>query len=195
MTIKNMVEDVHIFRIGRLAQFFKAFLSLFSSQPIQARMFYSRRVHRKFNAVINSLKPDHIYCQLIRTTEYVKSEHNIRKTMDYMDALSTGMMRMSADSGFFMKRIYKIESKRLARYENLIFDYYDHHTIISQQDKNLIYHPERKKIHVIPNGVNIDELVPVDIEVKYDIVFHGNMNYPPNVASALYIGNKIKPLL
>src|SRR5690606_13350183 len=31
--------------------------------------------------------------------------------------------------------------------------------------------------------------------VKYDIVFHGNMNYPPNVASALYIGNKIKPLL
>ena len=193
--IAEMVDELHVFKIGKTSQIFRAFAGLFSSQPIQVRMFHSKRIGRKVNRLIKRVEPDHIYCQLVRTSEYVKHEHNIRKTIDYMDALSTGMMRMSADSGFIMKRIYKLESKRLARYENLVFDYFDNHTIISEQDRDLIFHPEQKRISVIPNGVNFESLSPVEIEKRYDLVFHGNMNYPPNVASALYIGHEIMPKL
>ena len=102
---------------------------------------------------------------------------------------------MSRDSSWLMNRIYKIESRRLLKYENLIFDYFEHHTIISSQDRELIYHPDRKKIHIVPNGVDLEKLQALDIPKTYDLVFHGNMNYPPNVASAQYIGNNILPLL
>jgi polysaccharide biosynthesis protein PslH len=37
--------------------------------------------------------------------------------------------------------------------------------------------------------------VPIEREKKYDLIFAGNMNYPPNIESALYIAQKIMPQL
>ncbi len=191
--IQSFCKEVHIHYVSSVMQKIKAFFSLFSYKPIQVAMFYSSSFKRLIHRKINELKPGHLYCQLIRTSEYIKDIHGIKKTIDYMDALSTGMMRISGENGFPMNRIYKIESKRLLSYENLIYDYFDHHTIISEQDQDLIYHEKRKHIKVIRNGVDIENLTAIDIPKKYDLVFHGNMNYPPNVTSAIYIVEEILP--
>ena len=112
-----------------------------------------------------------------------------------MDAFSKGIERRIDTAPAYLKPVLQIEASRLARYEYEIFNEFDHKTIISEQDKALISHPNREQIHVIPNGVDTNYFHPIKQVKDVDIVFTGNMNYPPNVDCACYIVKKILPLL
>jgi glycosyltransferase involved in cell wall biosynthesis len=156
---------------------------------------------------MKELKPDVIYCQLIRMAEYVRNDHHTPRVLDYMDALSAGMKRRSNLCPFWYRWIYRLEAQRLAHYESVIFDYFDGQTIISAADRKLIAHPGRKSIAVIPNGVDSvffksNELVmqtkpynlpEENIQNHFVILFTGNMSYPPNVDAAKRIVNEILP--
>jgi polysaccharide biosynthesis protein PslH len=174
---------------------FRLLFALFSSRPFQVHYFYQHPARRKIHHLIDQHTPDHIYCQLIRCSEYVKHIHHIPKTIDYMDAFNKGMERLASVSNWLKRQFWLSEAKRLVRYENLIFDYFDHHTIISEQDKQLIYHQNRKKIAVVPNGVDTTFFAPRNEEHTFDIVFTGNMSYLPNVDSAEYLVRDILPLI
>jgi glycosyltransferase involved in cell wall biosynthesis len=112
-----------------------------------------------------------------------------------MDAFSKGMERWKEASNLLKKIPMQMEFKRLKKYEAEVFNDFDHHIIISEQDRNHIDHPKKEKIHIIPNGVDYHYFKPVGKEKKYDLLFAGNMNYPPNVESALFIVNEILPLV
>jgi glycosyltransferase involved in cell wall biosynthesis len=155
--------------------------------------FYFRSAQKKLDELISKHKPDHIYCQLIRTTEYVKNYSNVPKTLDYMDVFSKGMERRKNTAPIYLKPFFSLEHKRLLKYENSIFDYFDLKTIISEQDKNYIPHPKRNNIAVIPNGVDTSYFQPLQQKKEFDLLFNGNMNYPPNIESVSYLVKKIMP--
>ena len=46
---------------------------------------------------------------------------------------------------------------------------------------------------VVANGVDTDFFKPADSEKRYDLVFTGNMGYPPNINAAEYLVNEILP--
>ena len=46
---------------------------------------------------------------------------------------------------------------------------------------------------VVANGVDTDFFRPVEKEKSYDLVFTGNMGYPPNINSAEFLVNEILP--
>ncbi len=92
-----------------------------------------------------------------------------------------------------LKPILKLEYKRLVEYENRIFDVFDNKTIISYPDRELIQHPQKQEIAVIPNGVDHDYFSPRKSEKKYELVFTGNMAYPPNVDAAEFLVKEIMP--
>jgi polysaccharide biosynthesis protein PslH len=172
------------------------FLALFSDKPYQIHYFFNPFVKKKVRALIHHFKPDHIYCQLIRSAEYVKDIHEIPKTLDYMDTFSKGMERRIALSYPLLKPLVKQEYKRLLKYENLIFDYFENKTIISEQDRELIYHKDRNQIHIIKNGVDMDYFTPSqNTEKTYHLAFVGNLNYPPNIFAAEYLAREVMPLL
>ena len=144
-------------------------MTLFSRLPFQVGYFFSKIFKRKVDSFIADEKPDVILCQLVRMAEYVRDNSSIPKTLDYMDAFSTGLERLSERSSFFKKMIVRMEWKRMMKYEQEIFFSFRHCTIISEQDKKLIPHPEHEKIHVIPNGVDFDFYHPLEREKKYEI--------------------------
>ena len=176
---------------GRVINLTRAFLS---HLPLQAGYFYNSKASREIKRLIEEYKPDHIYCQLIRTAEYVKN-FPVKKTIDYQDVFSYGMKRRITTSSFLLRPFVKMEYKRLANYEARVFDLFDHHTIISIPDRDLIPHPDRDSIRVILNGVDHDFFKPRVTEKKYDVVFTGNMAYPPNVDAAGYLAKEIMPLV
>ena len=112
-----------------------------------------------------------------------------------MDAFSKGMERRAKDSNFLVKPLINSEYKRLLRYENLMFEYFENKTIISKQDREFIFHKNRKEISIVSNGVDIDYFKPTTTSEKFDIIFVGNLNYPPNISACLFIVNEILPLL
>lgn len=194
--LANIASEIHFFQLNRTQIYFNLFLAALGRKPFQVAYFYQNKVHRKIRNKIREFKPDHIFCQLVRTAEYAKNVHNIPKTLDYQDAFSKGMDRRADREKNRLKRhLFRAESKRLLIYEHLIFDFFEHKCIISEQDKSLIYHEKQREIAVIPNGVDFDFFRPTGAEKKYDLCFVGNMSYAPNVDSVLYLVNEILPLL
>lgn len=189
-------KSIQLIHIGFLERWFFTFLQLFGNKPFQIGYFTSYRKKRKVNQLLQDLKPDHIYCQLVRPAEYVKDYHACEKTIDYMDALSKGIERRVETASWYKKPFFKAEFERLKQYEHKIFDYFEYHSIISEQDKHVIFHKERSKINVIPNGV--DEAFfsySTNKSKEFDLVFTGNMNYPPNIEASKFLANQILPHL
>jgi sugar transferase (PEP-CTERM/EpsH1 system associated) len=169
-------------------------LAFFSNQPLQVGYFYSSKAAKKIKKLLLEYKPDHIYCQLVRTAEYVKDNPE-PKTIDYQDVFSYGVKRRIGRSSWYMKPFLRLEYKRLLKYENEVFNLFNNKTIISIPDRDLIPHPEKEKIEVILNGVDNDYFSPRNSEKKHDLVFTGNMAYPPNVDAAEYLINEIMPIV
>jgi sugar transferase (PEP-CTERM/EpsH1 system associated) len=193
--LQKICSQVEFVRLNKWKIPFNLFFAFFSSKPFQVAYFYQKNAQRKIDKIIHRFQPDFIYSQLIRTSEYVKHFYSIPKTIDYMDSFSKGMERRAENASFLTKMIFESEAKRLLRYENLIFDYFDNHTIISVQDRDYIWHENRKKISIIPNGLDASYFHPKHQEKHYDILFTGNMSYIPNVDAALYLAKEIFPIV
>ena len=167
----------------------------FSKKPFQVGYFYKNSIQKAVDQVIAKHKPDAAFVQLLRMAEYVKDHQDIRLTLDYMDVFSKAMERRADVSSAFMRIPVNMEHRRLLWYEKEIFSRFQERTIITEQDRDLIPHPDKEKIHVVPNGVDHDYFHPIEKPKKYDLLFMGNMAYPPNVESSLFLVKKILPLV
>lgn len=193
--LKKYCSEVTIHKLTKFTIVLNLIRTLFDGKPFQVGYFYSRKARKKIAALIKKNQPEHIYCQLIRTAEYAKPFPQIPCTLDFMDVFSKGMERRKSTSPFYMKPILEIEYGRLINYEYKVFDLFDHKTIISDQDRNLIPHPRKADIVVVPNGVDTGYFKPMEIKKEFELLFNGNMNYPPNVESVQYLVNRILPFV
>jgi polysaccharide biosynthesis protein PslH len=186
-------KELYIFKLNRFSIFINVFNQFFTKKPFQVGYFFQRKINNEVQKLLHQIQPNHIFCQLIRVSEYVKNYHHCPKTIDYMDALSAGIKRRIPLEKFHKRWLFRSEWKRLKYYENIIFDYFELHTIISDQDKALIAHPKKQDIVVIPNGVGEHFFEHIQCEKTHDLVFTGNLSYPPNVTAVQYIANQIIP--
>ena len=193
--LKEMVSELHILKLAKWKIPFRMFFALFHKLPFQVTYFLEWKNKKKIETIIQNFQSEHIYCQLIRTSEYVKDLFQFDKSIDYMDAFSAAALRRAKTEKGFQKLFWKIENERVKKYERSIFDYFNHHSIISEQDRNLLAIPANKNISIVPNGVDTGHFQNSYISKKYDIVFAGNMNYPPNIAAAIFLVEEILPQL
>jgi len=184
---------ISIVKFSKFTVFFNLLRAFFNGKPLQVGYFYFDKAQKKIDELIAKQKPDHIYCQLIRTTEYIKKYPHIPKTLDYMDVFSKGMERRKSTEPFYMKPFLAMEYRRLLRYERNVFAYFNNKTIISEQDKNFISHPQKQTIVVVPNGVDTSYFKPIVHKKEFELLFNGNMNYPPNIESVEYLVEKVMP--
>lgn len=191
--IQPYCDQIEVVKRTKLNILFNVFLTFFSNKPFQIGFFYSFLGQLKVNRILKEVEPAYIYCQLIRAAEYVKNYHACPKTLDYMDALSMGIERRIKKTPWIYRIVFKIEAKRLKLYERSVFDYFEVKTIISEQDKQLILHPEKQQIHVIPNGIDPHFFEPLTIEATNELVFVGNLNYPPNIEAIDFIITELLP--
>jgi glycosyltransferase involved in cell wall biosynthesis len=106
-----------------------------------------------------------------------------------------GAKRRAETSSPFMKLFFMMEYRRLLRYEHNIFDKFDHKTIISEPDRDLVPHPSNHEVVIVRNGVDHEYFSPQKQQKKFDVVFTGNMGYPPNIDAARFIAEDIFPLV
>jgi sugar transferase (PEP-CTERM/EpsH1 system associated) len=187
---------LHVHHLGRVAQVRGLAQALATAgRPLQVGYFYSAAAQRLVDSLLASFRPDHVYCQLIRMAEYLRGYAG-PKTLDYMDVFSAGMARRQATAPAWQRPVLALEARRLATYEAEVLGWFDHCTIISDQDRQLVQHPRRHQIHIVPNGIALDVFQPQPHTAKrYDLVFCGNMGYHPNVDAACWLAEEILPLV
>lgn len=190
--LKPFCASINVVYQSKFSILINLILAILAGKPLQVGYFFNRKLKRIITEATAKIKPEHIFTQLIRTTEYTKNYHQCPKTLDYMDALSKGMERRIEKASFFTRWIFKTEYTRLKNYERSIFEYYELKTIISEQDKNYIIHPDRMNIITIPNGIASTFFeYPLKESPKYELVFVGNMSYAPNVDAIHFIAENI----
>lgn len=189
-------KEIKIIQINKFSILINLIKSLlFSKLPLQVAYFFKRSAQKSVVDFFRSNQVDHIYCQLIRVSEYVKDLNDIPKTLDYMDVLSKGMERRIEKSSTYLKPFVKIEAARLKKYEHFIFNSFQHKTIISEQDRDLIIHAQNQNIVIVRNGVDLAFFNPRENQKKFDLVFTGNMSYVPNVDGVTFLVEKVMPEL
>lgn len=194
--LKKYTSNIYVYQTSKLSTILNMIVAGFYKYPFQVGYFFNTGAHYFFNNAIEKEKPDHIFVQLLRMAEYAIRVPNIPKSLDYMDTFSKGIERRMLEAKGLKKLIFKIEFNRLKKYEEKIFDYFNHTFIISKQDQESFAFKKATEINILPNGVDDDFFAPdPNSEKKFDIVFTGNMSYPPNVSAVIYIAEKIIPIL
>lgn len=194
--IAPFCQSVNCLVLPKYKRVFSLFSSLWKRTPLQVAYFYNKKIDKDIQKSIANIKPDYIHCHLIRTTEYVKEITNIPKSLDFMDAYASGMQkRLNIETNLFKKILFRYEQKKLEVYEAKAFEYTDRYCIISNQDKDAVPNPDSKPIEIVPNGVDFDEFFPRNENKTYDLVFMGNMTYPPNQVAVEFLQEEIMPLV
>jgi sugar transferase (PEP-CTERM/EpsH1 system associated) len=200
-SLTEITESLHWCKMRWTARYLRMLWAPFSRRPFQVHWFYQTHAAKQVSKLLKRLQPDVVYCQLIRMAEYVKNHHEYPRVLDYMDALSAGMLRRAHLTHWSSRWVYQIEAARLSKYEASTFDYFDSHTIISVADRKLISHPEKSIIQVVPNGVDKNYYQFQNSKISKEkgetshskIVFTGNMSYPPNIDAAIRLATKVLP--
>ena len=171
--------------------------ALAAGRPLQVGYFYDKLAQRQVDGLLRDFRPDHVYCQLIRMAEYLRPHAGQwSMTLDYMDVFSAGMARRATQAPLWQRPVLALEAQRLLAYEAAAFDWFRHHTIISDQDRQLIHHPRRDQIQIVLNGIDTDFFQPQPTAAKeYEVLFCGNMSYHPNVDAACFLAEEIMPLV
>ena len=186
--------SINFIKISKINILFGLIWAFMKGLPLQCGYFHNRKASRKVDELILKHRPDMLFGQLLRVAEYIRHK-NIPKAIDYQDVFSYGMKRRRDIAPWIIRPVFNMEYQRLCRYEAAIFDDFDIKTIISEPDRDLIPHPRKNEILIIPNGVDHDFFKPQQQEKCYDIVFTGNMSYPPNVNAVDYLANEILPIV
>jgi glycosyltransferase involved in cell wall biosynthesis len=192
--IKPFCTAIYTFKLPIYKRFFQMIISPFKGLPFQVAYFYNSKIKKRIHQLVGEIQPDIIHCHLIRTTEYVKEIKDVRKALDFMDAFGKGMERREKmERNPFKRCMFRYEKTKLYKYEEQIFDYMDRFCIISQQDKELINGIRKDEILTIPNGVDFEMFYPRKEQKIYDLVFMGNLGYPPNVHAIHFLVKEILP--
>ena len=187
---------LHVHRLHRPGIAANMVRALAQGLPFQVGYFYDAAAQRRLDALIQEFQPAHVYCQLIRMAHYLRAyAGQLPLTLDYMDVFSKGMLRRAETAPNWQRPLWLREGRRLLAYEAQAFDWFRHHTIISDQDRQLIEHPRRQNIHVVLNGIDTAFFQPRSAEITHELLFCGNMSYHPNVDAAVFLAEEILPLV
>jgi sugar transferase (PEP-CTERM/EpsH1 system associated) len=138
------------------------------------------------------------------------SNHQPRLIMDFVDVDSDKWAQYGRYASFPKSWIYRLESKRLSKYERKVAEVFQHSIFVTDSEVKIFrdQNPYIKNITSIPNGVDLDYFSPTFSQEQTTrnqppapsneqpvIVFTGAMGYYANVEGVVWFTKEILPLI
>ncbi len=178
--IKQFCSRVYVYKLTKMVILGNILRNILRGPwlPFQVAYFFNSEIKNQIKDVISTEKPDHIYCHLVRMSEYV-SAIDTPKTLDFMDAFGAGTERRADISNFIMRPMWRFEAHLMRRYEKKIAALFNHLTIISEQDRARL--PiETTSVSVVGNGVDVDFFSLIDFNKKQLETIKNNLEFIKN---------------
>ena len=193
-------DHITVYRLHWLRALTRMIWAPLSRRPFQVLLFTERRLILQMRTNILRKNPDVLLAQMVRTAEYVKDFDEVPHILDIMDTLHAGAEREAEKAPIWKRPLLREEGRRLVRYEHRMPNYFDACTIISAQDRDLLPHPDRQSVAIVPNGVDCNffhakaDVAPLaGVAQGFDVAFCGNLGYAPNVVAARFLVEDIAP--
>ncbi|MDY0152431.1 MAG: glycosyltransferase [Candidatus Cloacimonas sp.] len=192
--LKRIIPQVYYVQHGFLRSVCNLLMNVFSSNPFQVAYYKNPKLKALLARLIPANNFDVVYSHLIRIAPYVQSVGKAKVVMDYTDCISLEYQRSISHRSFLMKLFFTLEARRTARFEQLIKDSFHENWVISPVDLSALHLEDDPRSVVMPNMVQIPVIKP-DSSTKWRIIFSGNMSVAHNIAAAIFVCEKIMPLL
>lgn len=130
------INKVYRFEINKYKSVFQTLKFLFNSLPLQVNYYYNAKVAN----IINNILPqyDCVFCNNIRTAEYVRGKNGIIKYLDFVDAISMNYDKARHEAKGLKRWIYEIDYRRCKSYEQKCLESFDSCAVISDIDNQYI---------------------------------------------------------
>lgn len=197
---------------------FKTFL--LKKYPMQVSLFYDDKTQSRINEYIETLNPDMVIADMVRTTEYLRSFDGF-KVADLDDLLSIRYERQLKVNikeinpygaylfslpkfiqnilliSFIKKYILKNEIKLLKKYEKEISKYFNKVVFVAEKEASILNDEMNfDKAISVPLGVDVDYYGEFynKLDIKADTIgFLGAMSVAHNESGILHFINDIFP--
>jgi 2-polyprenyl-3-methyl-5-hydroxy-6-metoxy-1,4-benzoquinol methylase/glycosyltransferase involved in cell wall biosynthesis len=126
------------------------------------------------------------------TVRAVRGQLGAPLIVDHVDALSLNWtQRADGPEDLVRRLVARLEAIRLGRWEGRVAQWAAGQLVVSEQEAAAL--PSSPPVHVLPHVVTFEP--PPESERDLDVVFTGNMRYPPNKHAALWLDREIVPAL
>lgn len=132
----KFAKSVHFFYRSKLKCLLGTTKFLFNRLPLQVNYYYDRSLQRFIESVVD--KYDLVFCNNIRTAEFVRTLKGPKRVIDFVDAISMNYDKARKYSSGIKKIIYEIDFRRCKSYELNVLNRFDGCSIISEVDKKYI---------------------------------------------------------
>ena len=177
-------------------------------RPFSLPAFDDAGLHRWVREILATRPIATIYAFSSQMAQYVPADFTGRFVMDFVDVDSAKFEAYAERAGQPMRTLYAREGKRLARWESEVARRADVSLLVSDEEAALFrsrLDPATRAatdVRALGNGIDGASYSAAGIRSEPrltgpgpDIVFTGQMDYPPNVAAVMRFATRILPAI
>ena len=182
-----------------------AFL-LLNKSTISVGYFYSKRLQRSIDSLMEKIQFDVVLCSSSPMAEYIfksksiinNQQKKLLRVMDLIDVDSKKWLSYSEHNVGFKRWIYIREAQRLSAYEKRVAEEFDHVLLVSENEKKQFSKMvSTNNVTAVCNGVDLNYFSP-DFKGILNkngpiITFTGIMDYWPNIEGVKWFVSKVFP--
>lgn len=183
---------------------FAALEALATGRPVSLTAFASRRIQEFVEKTLVTRQISGIFVFSGQMAQYVPARFDGTFTMDFVDVDSAKFGAYAANASLPAKLMYWREERLLRRFEERIARHATTSLLATPHEAGVfvsrLTDPSRANVAALPNGIDAAFYDPHGIAPAQDmltggpqIVFTGQMDYPPNVAAVTMFAQAVMP--
>jgi hypothetical protein len=188
---KKIFNNIYNIPLKKLNIIYNLFKFLMSRLPLQLSFFYNKEFKRIINKEAD--KYDFILPHLFRSSYSLDKKFDDRVIFECCDSIGLAASRISKFNSF-KKIFFKLDEKRIIKFEKSLLLRYKKNVFINQEDVNFLNLGLSNNTIVLNNGKYIE-----DLEINYlnnyksnTLLFIGNMNTYPNRQAVEFVFKFLK---
>ena len=195
--LRDYAKSVTAVPLGGVAGKLRALFALIAGTPLSVAAFNEARLHQAIIDKHGELRPDLIIVFSCNMAPYAEHFAGVPRIAQFQERDSLKWAQYAAHSRIPFRWVYRLEARRLLRYERRIARRFAHATVCTAAEKSDF---ERTfpgvPVSLVGNGVDLDYFRSSgEAKCPASMVFTGIMDYFPNVDAVLWFCNEILPLV
>ncbi|HET8922232.1 MAG TPA: glycosyltransferase family 4 protein [Candidatus Acidoferrum sp.] len=190
--LKPHCVEVHTVPLPRWRSYASMSGGALSSLPMQVLYYSSREYQRKLQEILANGKFDAVHTVLSRPANHTIHIEGVVKVCEMIDAVSLTMERRARATRWPVQSVWRMEAKRMRRFEQCICKSFDGVVVVSEVDRQELNAPN---VTVVPVGADVDPRPRPAPNGHKVVIFTGNFAYHSNQDAAIFLINEIWPQL
>ena len=183
-----------------------ALQALASGKPVSLPAFASSAMARYVAKVIAERPVSTLFVFSVQMAQYIPAGFAGRVVMDFVDVDSAKFESYAAQAGQPLRSIYAREGRLLRRFEERIARRADASLLVTPEEAALfarrVDRSDPPRIEALGNGIDAAFYDPAGMPIAPElvsggpqIVFTGQMDYPPNIAAVQLFARQVMPAI